>query len=139
MCFSICVLYFNENVHLGKKFKNQRRCSVRAGINSVNQVALYSPRLLHSGEALFRLNSTQTLHSSCQENSCSETLPAAKVQKDHLNPKQHRSRMVCGPGKCQQRMTTQHEEGRERERKERRRGRSLKKREGRPNRNIFFS
>lgn len=64
---------------------------------SVKQGTLYNPWLLPSREALFRLNSTQKLYSSCQRNSCSETLPAAKVLKDPFNPKWPWSRMLRGP------------------------------------------
>lgn len=48
---------------------------------SVKQGVFCNPWPLPSREALFRLNSTQKLHSSCQRNSCSETFPAAKVLK----------------------------------------------------------
>lgn len=93
--FSLCVLYLHRNIYLEKKISKLEMLLSQS--RSVKQGALYNPWLLPSREALFRLNSTQKLHSSCQRNSCSETIPAAKVLKNHFHSKWHRSWMVCGP------------------------------------------
>lgn len=94
---------------------------------SVKQGVLYNPWLLPSREALFRLNSTQKLHSSCQRNSCSETFPVAKVLKNHFNPKWYRSWLVCGPENtsegCRVSVSGQKENGRGKGRRRRRRKR----------------